>query len=524
MKERIIELGKNMKQSWNSVSKRNKILFTSLFFALIIGLSLFIYFVSTPKYVQLYTNELSQKEVGDIKAELDKEGYTKYKLDKQGTVLLVPQQDAPNLLVSLASKGLPKTGAISFSDMTKGLNFGATDRQLNAMEREALQGQIADLLKHVEGVKDAQVVLTLPQQSLFVRSDQKEQASASVLINVAPGTTLESKQIQAMYLLVSKSIPNLPKENIVMTDQYGQGLANASSTDDGSVNMDQFQQQRNIQQTVEKDMQQRLQQMLGMLMGQDKVIIQPFVKLNFDKVTEKQNLVEPVNKDTNEGIAISAEKISKTYTGNSQPNGTNANGQMDTTNYPAAGNTQNNKSEDIENRFNYEVNRISRDIVQSPYKIDDLTINIAVEPPDPKDPASLTDQTKSDIQNVLSNVVKSALADKNLSSQDIATRIVVFPKEFTGKPKTATTASTALPWWVYAVSGLAVLLLVTVVFLMLRSRSAKRKAINEIVPELPIKTEAVIDENALIKKQVEDMVQQQPKEIAGLLRTWLIKE
>lgn len=521
MKERLIELGKNMRQSWNSVSKRNKILFTSLFFILVIGLSLFIYFVSTPKYVPLYTNELSQKEVGDIKAELDKEGYSKYKLDKQGTVLLVPQQDAPNLLVSLASKGLPKTGSISFSEMAKGLNFGATDRQLNAMEREALQGQIADLLKHVNGVKDAQVVLTLPEQSMFVRPDQKEQASASVVIQVAPGVNLDQNQIQAMYHLVAKSIPNLPEENIVMTDQYGQGFNNTASAN-GTMNMDQFQQQRNIQQTIEKDLQQRLQQMLGMLMGQDKVIIQPFVKLNFDQVKEKQNLVEPVNKDTNEGIAISAEKISKTYTGNTpQPNGTN--GQNDVNTYPSA-NAQNSKSEDIENRFNYEVNRISKDIVQSPYKIEDLTINIAVEPPDPKDPTSLTDQTKTDIQNVLSNVVKSALSDKNLSNQDIASRIVVVPKDFAGKQKTTAATSQSLPWWVYAVSGLAVVLLLAVIYFMVRSRKERREAINMVVPEQPIKEEPEYDENALIKQQVEEIVKQQPKEIAGLLRTWLIKE
>jgi flagellar M-ring protein FliF len=527
MNERMKEWKEKAVHYWSSFSKKNKIVFISLFFAIVLSLSLAIYFVSAPKYVPLYTNELSQKEVGDIKAELDRQGYTEYKLENQGTQILVPQKDAANLLVSLAAKGLPKTGSISFSDMTKDLKFGATDRQLDAMEREALQGQIEDLLKHVDGVKDAQVVLSLPKESLFVRPDDKEKASASVVIELSPGYTLEPKQIQTLYHLVSKSIPNLPKDNIVMTDQYGQGL-DIPKESDSAFSMDQYQQQRNIQREIETDIQQKLQQMLGTIIGKDKVLVQAFVRLNFDQVKTKENLVEPVNKDTNEGIAISAEKISKTYSGEDKPAaGVSGTGQTDVNQYPSSNSSQTNKSEDIENRVNYEVNRITKDIVQSPYQMEDITINVGVEPPDPKDPSSLTPQMKSDIQNVLSNVVRAALSNKaNITDQDINSRIAVLPREFSEKPKISKSQNQGQPWWVYGLIALATVLFILVIFLLLRARKS-RVEYEDLPAMIPgaeeVQAEEKLDESVVIKKQVEQMAQQQPKEVADLLRTWLVK-
>ncbi|MFZ7944696.1 flagellar basal-body MS-ring/collar protein FliF [Neobacillus sp. 19] len=388
MNQQIREFSGKITDYWNSVSKKNKILTILLFIFIVLALSLSIYFVSKPKLVPLYTNEMSQQEIGDIKAELDREGYTEYQLDNNGTTILVAEKDASNLLVSLAAKGLPKTGSISFAEMTKNMQFGATDRQLDAMEREALQGQVASLLSHVNGVKSAQVMVSTPKETLFIKPDEKEKATASVVITLQPGTDLETKQIQTLYHLVSKSIPNLPKENIVMTDQYGNGLDDVSQENASATGS--YEDQRKIQKDVEADIQKNLQQMLGTIIGQNKVLVQAYVRLNFDQVKTKEDLVEPVNKETNEGIAISAEKIQKTYSGKDNSAGVSGTGQSDTPGYAGTGSGQESKSDDIESRVNYEVNRISKEIVQSPYKIEDMTINVGVEPPDPKKPSSLT--------------------------------------------------------------------------------------------------------------------------------------
>ncbi|WP_284036427.1 flagellar basal-body MS-ring/collar protein FliF [Neobacillus sp. 114] len=530
MKQQIRDFREKIGGNWNSISKKNKFLYSGLFVFVILALSLTIYFVSKPDYVPLFNNQLSQQEIGEIKAELDRQGFADYRLENNGTSITVPAKEAPNLLVSLAAKGLPKTGTISFSEMTKDLKFGATDRQLDAMEKEALQGQVADLLTHVSGVKSAQVVISTPEESLFVRPEEKGKATASVVVELEPGVELEPKQIQTMYHLVSKSIPNLPKENIIMTDQSGQGLDTSQDT----LLTDNYNKQRKIQNDVEMDIQRDLQQMLGTIMGHDKVMIQAFVRLNFDQVKTEENLVEPVNKETNEGIVISAEKISKTYKGQDNSTGVTGTGETDIPGYTAEGAAQGTTSEELENRVNYEVNRITKNIVQSPYKIEDLTINVGVEPPDPKDPNSLTDATKANIEQMLSNVVRTALSDNpNLTDQNIASRITVFPREFSGKVQTAKAeAKTAQlsKWWMFALAGAGALLLIAlIIFLIARRRRKLEEEVEEQDPfpllpprEVRAKEELEIEEEkAAIKNEIEQMAQHQPEVFVGLLRNWL---
>ena len=102
----------------------------------------------------------------------------------------------------------------------------------------------------------------------------------------------------------------------MITDQFGQLLTLENSGDDSSfVGVGGYENQRKIKQKVEADIQRSIQQMLGTMLGQDKVYVQTFAKLNFDKVKTQQSLVEPSNKDKNEGINVSVEEISKIYNG-----------------------------------------------------------------------------------------------------------------------------------------------------------------------------------------------------------------
>jgi flagellar M-ring protein FliF len=541
MNQQLREFKDNYLGFWKSTSNKKKMIYISLFISIIAALSLSIYFVSKPSLVPLYSNELSQKEIGDIKAELDREGYMGYELAKNGTTILVPQEDVADLQVAMATKGLPKTGSISFYDMTKELQFGATDRQLDAMEKEALQGEVENLLKHVEGVKNAAVVISSPEESLFAKPDDSEKASASVVIELEPGYNLEPSQIKVLYHLVGKSIPNLPKENIMITDQAGQWLEDPQES---TSSLAGFEQQRQIQRDIEADIQKSLKQMLGTIIGQDKVLIQSFVRLNFDQVKTHENRVEPGEGKENEGIAVSVEEISKSYTGNSTA-GVTGTGEGDVSSFGGTTDpTETTNSEELEKRVNYEVNRITNEIVQSPYKIEDLTINVGVEPPNPADPASLTNDTKNSIQQIVSNVVRTALSDNaNLTDADINSRITVFAQEFNGKAAMPETKEIVVPsfptWAIYALIAAGVALLLLVLVLVIRSR---KKAKAKIDPEDPfavfeqvatlkqiggLKQVAAAEEEeeiVTVKKQIEQMAMQSPDEFVGLLRNWLTRD
>ncbi|WP_283776866.1 flagellar M-ring protein FliF C-terminal domain-containing protein, partial [Bacillus cereus] len=68
-------------------------------------------------------------------------------------------------------------------------------------------------------------------------------------------------------------------------------------------------------------------------------------------------------------------------------------GSNDTANYAETnGGSNSGDYEKSSNKINYEVNRIHKEIAESPYKVRDLGIQVMVEPPNPKNAASLSAQ------------------------------------------------------------------------------------------------------------------------------------
>ncbi|MEH7336030.1 flagellar basal-body MS-ring/collar protein FliF [Neobacillus drentensis] len=521
-------------QFWKNTSLKGKTLYIGSFIGAVILLTLVIFFLFRTNYVPLYTNSLSQKEIGEIKGALEKQGFTDYKIAGNGTQILVPKEAAPDLIVNLASEGLPKSGPISFTEQTKDLKFGVTEQELDVIERETIQKQLANLMTKISGVKNAEVMITMPKDSVFIRPEQEDKASASIIIDVEPGTQLEQGQIKALYFLASKSIPNLPKDNIVITDQYGQLLTLADSDD--SAGFDSYDQQRNIKQKVEADIQRSIQQMLGTMLGKDKVYVQTFAKLNFDKVKTQQSIVEPSNKDQNEGIAVSVEEISKTYKGKgtaTAAGGVDGTGESDVPAYAGGGTAGNNDYNETQKRVNYEVSRITKEITQSPYTIEDLTINVGVEPPNPKNPNSLTPETQANIRNIIANVVRTAIDTNNVKTEDdINKRITVFPREFTGKAQMAASPAKEKEkesYLNYILIGLAALgLLVGGIIagkLIKRKRDEELEPISEFLEAKRINEfEEAIPKKETVQDEINQLAGKNTEEFVDLLRYWLKEE
>ncbi|WP_027414594.1 flagellar basal-body MS-ring/collar protein FliF [Aneurinibacillus terranovensis] len=524
MNERLLQIRSQIAAFWNRFSNKQKILISAAALFLIISTTLFIYFAAKPNYVPLFTGNLTENDVAQIKTELDAEGYKNYQITA-GNVL-VPEKDKYTKAADLAAKGVPKSDGVKLDIFSQNIGMGMTDRQFDVVERDAMQNQLADLLKTVDGVRNAKVILTMPQQSVFVHpNDTQDKASASIVVDVEPGKQLEAPQIRALYNLVSKSVPNLPTDNIVIMDQNSQMLPFQDDSKDGNY-LTQYQQQSKIKKDVELDIQRNLQNMLGTILGQDKVYVYTYVKLNFDKTQREENLVEPVDKQNNEGIAISAQKIQESYTGTgSPPGGTAGSGQSQIPGYPGASGSTNNQYEKTQNSINYEVNRVKQNIVSQPYKIDDITINVGVEPPNPANPASLTPATQAEIQKLLGNVVRASLSSQGtqLTPQQINDRISVFPQTFSGK-QTFTPPTNWTNIILYSVLGLVLVAAGVTIFIVVRRRRKQQETEELAPPQLPVdipEIEYDEGEDVVVRKQLEKLAKQKPEEFVGLLRSWL---
>lgn len=508
---------------WEARGAKQKGIMIGTFLFIILSLSAFIFFASRTEYIQLYKGQLSQREVGDIKAELDKQGFSDYKISETGTMVLVPEKEAPDLIVNLASAGFPKDNKINFDIFGENLSFGATDRQYDILEREAMQNKLAKVLTNVDGIQSSEVILTMPEDSVFVRSDEEETASASVMVEVEPGSKLTSQQVKALYTLVSRSVLNLPVENITIMNQYSETLEmQESDSDDQSL--DKFGEQRKIQQNVERDIQKNLQSLLGTILGTDKVYVHTFVRINFDKVKVQENLVKPAE-DSDNGVVVSSEKNSKSYTGSGgSAGGVVGTGEGDVPGYVGSDSSGDSSYEELQDRVNYEVNRINNEIIKSPYQIEDITINVGVESL-PDSPNELPQATQDNIRNVVANTVRTALGHPEMSQEEIDQRITVFPHAFA---ENIANESNAGINWLYIVAGAAagiILVGAIILILMRRKKQNQVEEADEIEFTPPAKEPDYFAEQELdVQSQLKKLLDQRPEDFSKVIRTWLNDE
>ncbi|WP_429662781.1 flagellar basal-body MS-ring/collar protein FliF [Bacillus gobiensis] len=519
---------------WMKYTKTQKRLVIGGIAAVIIIILLAVIFFPKENLVPLY-KDLSAEETGQIKQTLDEKGVTS-ELDANGTVIKVPADRVNSLKVELAAEGVPKSGEIDYSFFGQSVGFGMTDNEFEVLKVDAMQTELSNLINTINGVKSSKVLINLPQETVFV-GEQAPSASASIVLELEGANTLDQQQINGLYHLASKSVPNLQPENIVIMDQ---NFTYYDQNEQGSeYASDNFSSQQKIKAQVEKDIGRQVQSLLGTMMGQNKVVVSVTTDIDFTKESRKEDLVEPVDKENMEGIAVSAERVTETYTGEgAQAGGVNGTGEDDITNYnEAAGGSRNGDYEKNEERINNEVNRVHKEIVESPYKIRDLGIQVVVEPPDPKNVQSLTSDREDDIRQILSTIVTTSI-NKDIESQpltqnEIDNKIVVSVQPFDGKIESTPpeTTSGGIPIWIYAAVG--ALLLIVILLLILLIRRKKYDSENEeeeIVFERqePIFVEDVNDEKeseeSVRRKQLEKMAKEKPEEFAKLLRGWLAEE
>jgi len=103
-----------------------------------------------------------------------------------------------------------------------------TDYERKQYMNMQLQERIGASIKTLDGVKDAVVTITVPEDDVFYLQE-KEKPTASVILHMKPGSTLTESQILGIQNLVAKSVQGLSKEDIALADNLGNDLI-ASST------------------------------------------------------------------------------------------------------------------------------------------------------------------------------------------------------------------------------------------------------------------------------------------------------
>jgi len=193
----------------------------------------------------LYAN-LNDKDGGSVIAALTQMGVP-HRFSEGGGAILVPAQQVHDARLKLASQGLPKGGTVGF-ELMENQRFGTTQFQERLNFQRGLEGELARSIMALSAVQAARVHLALPNQSAFMRDQQKP--SASVLLTLYGGRTLDRGQIAGIVHLVASSVPELNPRAVSVVDQTGALLSQAPGEVPNGLDASQQQYVRQTEQSL----------------------------------------------------------------------------------------------------------------------------------------------------------------------------------------------------------------------------------------------------------------------------------
>ena len=249
-----------------------------------LGIGIF-YWAQNPAKSVLFGN-LSGAETAEVVEVLQKEGVP-FELDERTGSVMVHRRDLHEIRLKLASAGLPRSTDRGFEWLDKDQGFGTSEFIETARFQRALEGELARSITTLSSVDHARVHIAMPKRSVFVR--KKEKPSASVLINLYRGRTLDQDQVGAILHLVASSVPGLEPEQVTVVDQTGRLLSDRDGLDGIDTSLAQFE----YTQAIEQDYAQRVENLLGPVVGRERVKAQVAVQMDFRVVELSEESFDP---------------------------------------------------------------------------------------------------------------------------------------------------------------------------------------------------------------------------------------
>ncbi len=205
-------------QLLSSMSQRAKITVGASIAVFLIAMFLMMKLVSAPTY-QTVAAGMDPADIGTATAALDTKGVA-YEIRSGGTEIAVESASVSDARIALAeggiSGGVVKQPGFELLDKQK---LGTSSFQQQVAYQRALEGSIAQTIGAIDGVRGAQVRLTLPKDELF--ADETKPATAAVLLD-GDAAELDPGQVRGIANLVASSVPDLDSKKVTITDQAGQ--------------------------------------------------------------------------------------------------------------------------------------------------------------------------------------------------------------------------------------------------------------------------------------------------------------
>jgi flagellar M-ring protein FliF len=241
------------------------------------------YWVNAPAYVLLYS-DLDAESAASVTARL-KSQEIPYLLEDGGRTVRVPSGRVDELRLDLASQGLPTTGRIGFEIFDR-TAFGTTEFLEHVNYRRGLEGELGRTIGTIAEVASARVHIALARDSLFAAD--AEEAKASVVLKLRNNKPLSAATVNGIAGLVAASVESLRPEAVVIVDTFGRPLSQGRAEAEEATGASLERQQR-----VERELAAKVVALLEPVVGPGHVRVNVSAELDIQSQEETEERWDP---------------------------------------------------------------------------------------------------------------------------------------------------------------------------------------------------------------------------------------
>ena len=275
-----------LRDAFNRLGAQQKIGFSVALAAIIAVFVGTILWSQQPDWKVLFSN-LGEKDGGTIISLLEQQNIP-HRMSDNGSIM-VPNTRVHEVRLKLASQGLPRGGMFGF-ELMENQKFGVSQFAEQVNYQRGLEGELARTIMSIGAIQSARVHLAIPKPSVFVRDEQKP--TASVLLNLYGGRTLDSAQIAGITHLVSASVPQLLSSNVTVIDQSGALLSQLKSKmTEAGLDQAQIKYVRDLEDSIGK----RIEEILKPLLGNENYKVQVAADIDFSQSEQTAETYRPNN-------------------------------------------------------------------------------------------------------------------------------------------------------------------------------------------------------------------------------------
>ncbi|MBN1276159.1 MAG: flagellar M-ring protein FliF [Deltaproteobacteria bacterium] len=360
----------NIIEVFKAIPAGKRISFLITFAIVVGGFIALLTYTNRPNYTVLFS-DLDPVEASKIAEKLRESG-VKYQLKKGGSTIEVPDDKASQLLLDMASEDiLPQGGSVGF-EIFDDMTFGTTEFVLNIKKQQALQGELARTILKMPIIEDARVHIVPAGDSIF--AEDEKPATASVVVKLRTGSKLSPRQLQGIINLVSYAVTGLKSENVSIIDMEGGILTKGNDRDSiGSLSNDQFEFQRRIEETYEK----QIISMLEPVVGMNRVVAKVSVDVDYKRVNQTEE-----NYDPDSQVIASEERLKESSPDSSRI----AQGSPDLLNQGVQTGSElmgtgSSHYERETSAINYKINKLNRQTINESGQVERLSASVIIDGP-----------------------------------------------------------------------------------------------------------------------------------------------